>query len=85
MSQLVRKIVSQFVSISPFPKAIIIYGTVISLVLFLCTLGVLLYSRCYIHDYKLMLTSISALNVCPTLFAEAVVGGVLMDYLAKSR
>ena len=80
----IRKIRSAFGSMSKLPKAVIKYGLYTSLVIFIISsIMVLLVNTILPFDTYFDMVSKEIFKASFTLAAEAVIGGLIMDFIFR--
>ena len=82
--QIVDKVSQEIKNIGKLPKNIIKYGTLASFLLFLGAAIAFYINNNYFNDHELMYNSISLMKASSTIFAEIIIGGLLIDHLSKS-
>lgn len=82
----IEKIFTSFNKIDKLPKAIIKYGTQAFLLLFAVgTLLVVLNRTMFNFDYYREFIATSVVKASFTILAEAVIGGLIIDYVFKKN
>jgi hypothetical protein len=82
----VEKIINRFKNIGKLPTAIIKYGSVISLILFAAGTALFVYNKTG-TDYTMYkeFVSMSIVECSFTLLAEAIIGGLLIDFVLGKK
>lgn len=83
MGQILSKIVKELSSVGKIPKVIMKYGSLISFLLMFGSLIVMIVNFKTANNNDIYFASKSLMQTCPTLFAESIIGGLLMDYMSK--
>ena len=82
LSKSIRKIYTAFINLGKLPKYIIKYGSLVFLILFAAGTFLFVYNRAVLNYepyFEFIATSI--IKTSFTILAEAVVGGLLIDYI----
>ena len=83
ISKKIEKIFSSFVKLNKITKLIIKYGTLISVALLIIGTFMILINRYgSTFDVNLDFAATSLVKASFTLMAEAIIGGILVDYIA---
>lgn len=82
--QIMDKIVKEMENIGQLPRAIIKYGTIASVLLFVGASLTYAVNNYYLNDYILMHNTLSLMKVSANIFAEVIIGGLIIDHLIKS-
>jgi ABC-type Co2+ transport system permease subunit len=81
-----KKFLTAFDSIGKLPRNIIKYGLHIFLVLFALGTAIVVYSRVALgYEPYFEFIAMSIVKTSFTILAEAIIGGLLIDYVFKSR
>lgn len=83
-NQLIEKITTEIGKIGKVPKNVIKYGSIVSLLLFIGAGIVFAYNNYFLGDYTLMCNMILLMKSSMTIFAEFIIGGLIIDHLSKS-
>ncbi len=79
-----EKIFSEFNSLNKNSKSLIKYGSIISLLLLaLGAIFLVLNNSLFNYDYHFELIARTIIKSSFTIFAEVIIGGLLIDYLLK--
>jgi uncharacterized membrane protein len=82
ISEKIKKIFMSFVKLNKITKNIIKYGTLISLALIVLGTILIYVNRSGHFDVNLDFAATSLVKVSFTLMAEAIIGGILVDYIS---
>ena len=82
--QIMDKIVKEIENVGKLSKNIIKYGSIVSALLFIGSGTVLTINNFYLYDFNLMYNAISMMKASTTIFAEVVIGGLVIDHLIKN-
>ncbi len=78
------KIVREIENIGKIPRAIIKYGSVVSVLLFVGAAAVYAYNNYYINSFELMHNCIAMMKTSTTILAEIIIGSLIIDHISKN-
>jgi hypothetical protein len=81
--QILEKITKEIDKVGMVSKNIIKYGTILSLLLFIGAGIVFAVNNYYLKDSTLMFNCISIIKASVSIFAEIIIGGLIIDYFGK--
>jgi|LSQX01.2.fsa_nt_gb uncharacterized protein YacL len=86
MSENIKKIISSINGLHTLSRRIIVYGVQIATGGLIISLIMMFVNR-YIYNYDYLLNSntLSLAKTCVILFAEAIIGGLVIDYFIKKK
>jgi hypothetical protein len=86
LTKKIRKILTAFSEINKIPKMIIKYGAIAFLLLFAFGTALVVYSHTKSsYDPYLEFIALSVVKSSFTVLAEAIIGGLLMDFVFKKN
>lgn len=86
MTKNLEKIHKEFENLNKISKSLIKYGSAFSiLILALGSILLIASGTLLNHDYFFELTARAMIKNSTTVFAEVVIGGLLMDYILKKK
>mgnify|MGYP005861566761 CR=1 FL=1 len=85
MEQIVKKIVKELGGIGKLPKMLIKYGSIFAIAVFSIAVAILSINKAFIGNYRIIFDCYHAIKVSVSLLAEAIIGGLLIEYLARKR
>jgi len=84
-NNILEKITKQISNMEKLSKIIIIYGTIASILLFTFSAAVYYCNNIYMNSYTLMNNCIAMMKTSVNIFAEVIIGGLLMDNILKTK
>jgi len=84
-NNILEKITKQISNMEKLSKGIITYGTMASILLFIFSAAVYYYNNIYINSYTLMNNCIAMMKTSVNIFAEVIIGGLVMDNILKTK
>jgi len=86
LAEKIRKILTAFGEINKIPKMIIKYGVIVFLLLFAFGTALVVYSHTKSSfDPYLEFVALSVVKASFTVLAEAIIGGLIMDFVFKKN
>jgi len=82
-NNIIEKIAKQLLNMEKLCKAVIAYGTLISILLFVFSAIVYYCNNIYINSYTLTQNCIALMKASVNIFAEVIIGSLLMDNILK--
>ncbi|MGE5473089.1 MAG: hypothetical protein ACM3UU_02580 [Ignavibacteriales bacterium] len=82
-NNIIEKITKQLLNMEKLCKLVIIYGTLLSFCLFTLSATIYYYNNIYLNSYILMNNCIAMMKASVNIFAEVIIGGLLMDNVLK--
>ena len=83
--QILERISEEIDKVGMISKNIIKYGSIVSLLLFIGAGIVFAVNNYYLQDSTLMFNCISIIKASVSIFAEIIIGGLIIDYLGKQH
>jgi len=84
-NNILERISKQISNLEKLSKAVLIYGTLISILLFVFTAAVYYYNNISINSFTLMNNCIAMMKTSVNIFAEVIIGGLIMDNVIKMK
>ena len=85
-TDLTKRIYSAIKNVDKLPRLIIKYGALFFLFLFALGTGMVIYNRIHLnYDPYFEFIATSVIKTSFTVLAEAVIGGLLIDYIFKTK
>jgi hypothetical protein len=86
LAKKIRKILAAFSEVNKIPAMVIKYGALVFLVLFAVGTALVVYNHTKPgYDSYLEFVALSVVKSSFTILAEAVIGGLLLDFLFKKN
>lgn len=84
-NQIMDKIVKEMENVGKIPRSIIKFGSILSLLLFLGAAFAFAVNNHYFNSFDVMYNSIAMMKTSVTVFAEIIIGALVIDHLSKSN
>jgi len=81
---MISKITKAFCDIGTIPKNIIKYGTIGSILLFICAGITYSLNNFFVNNSVIMYNSIFLIRSSTTIFAEVIIGALVIEHLSRS-